>query len=306
MSIGGAGLARPEVTRKFVVGLFCGGAFHDVAFTRVDGCDVVRLYDWELRMRKVARSFFPEEGVVRDMDIRAENVGVLFADIGSAVPADGWLHLNAGIPCQDGSKANRRPHPARLREHVATFFIVVQRCLAKYRKVTWFAENVVCPEFIDTMKVLFPEAEFAVVNHASFSAEKRKRAYFASAEFDLTALTRLTGTCTVAEFFDIDQGRGPYLMRSGSSGSKSNCVWLSIDQQAPTLTSNGLLMRNERTGAEWRVPSDDTAKLRSLAALPKSTTADVTARRCAVARAVDGKVSREIARQLGAMHHDDA
>ena len=54
------------------------------------------------------------------------------------------------------------------------------------------------------MKVLFPEAEFAVVNHASFSAEKRKRAYFTSAEFDLTALARLTGTCTVAEFFDID------------------------------------------------------------------------------------------------------
>ena len=41
-------------------------------------------------------------------------------------------------------------------------------------------------------------------------------------------------------------------MRSGSSGSKSNCAWLSIEQQAPTLTSNGLLMRNERTGAEWR------------------------------------------------------
>ena len=95
-------------------------------------------------------------------------------------------------------------------------------------------------------------------------------------------------------------------MRSGSSGSKSNCVWLSIDQQAPTLTSNGLLMRNECTGSEWRVPSDDTVKLRSLAALPKSTSADVTARHCAVARAVDGKVSHEIARQLGAMHHDDA
>ena len=77
---------------------------------------------------------------------------------------------------------------ARLREHVATFFIVVQRLRAKYRKVTWFAENVVCTEFVDTMKVLFPEAEFAVVNHASFSAEKRKRAYFASAEFDLSLI----------------------------------------------------------------------------------------------------------------------
>ena len=80
MSMGGEGSARPKVTRKSVVGLFCGGAFHDVAFTRVDGCDVVRLYDydwWELRMRKVSRSFFPEEGVVRDMDIRAENVGAV-------------------------------------------------------------------------------------------------------------------------------------------------------------------------------------------------------------------------------------
>ena len=63
---------------------------------------------------------------------------------------------------------------------------------------------VVCTEFVGTIKVLFPEAEFAVVNHPSLSAEKRKRAYFASAEFDLTALARLTGTCTVAEFFDID------------------------------------------------------------------------------------------------------
>ena len=71
-------MARPEVTRKFIVGLFCGGAFHDVAFTRVDRCDVVmRLYDWKLRMRKVFRSFFPEEGVVRDMDIRAGNVGAM-------------------------------------------------------------------------------------------------------------------------------------------------------------------------------------------------------------------------------------
>ena len=54
-----------------------------------------------------------------------------------------YVHLNARLPCQDGSKANRRPHPARLREHAATFFTVVQRLRAKYRKVAWFAENVV-------------------------------------------------------------------------------------------------------------------------------------------------------------------
>ena len=140
-----------------------------------------------------------------------------------------------------------------------------------------------------------------MVNHAFFSAENRKRAYFATHQFDLTALERLTGSCTVAEFFDIDQDRAPYAMRSGSSGCKSNCEWHSVERHAPTLTSNGLLMRNERTGREWRVPSDATAKLRSLAALPTSDTKDATARRCAVARAVDGKVPQEIARQLSAM-----
>ena len=293
---------EPKIPRKRVVGLFCGAAFHDVAFARVSRCHVVRLYDWELRMRKLACLFFPGEGVVKEMDIRAENIGALEADIGLAVPAAGaWVHVNAGLPCQDGSKANRRRKPAQLREHVATFFILIQRLRAKYRKVTWFAENVVCPEFVDAMKALFPEANCALVNHASFSAERRKRAYFASPEFDLTALSRLTGGCTVAEFFDIDQGRGPYVMRSGSSGCKSNCEWRCIEQHAPTLTSNGLLMRNERTGREWRVPTDDMAKLRSLAALPTSHTNDATARRCAVARAVDGKVSDEIAKQLSAM-----
>ena len=99
-------------------------------------------------MRKVACSFFPEEGVVRDMGIRAGNVGVLDAAICSAVPAGGWLHFNAGLPCQDDSKANRRRDPARLREHIATFFIAVQRLRAKCREVTWSTENVVCAEFI--------------------------------------------------------------------------------------------------------------------------------------------------------------
>ena len=167
--------------------------------------------------------------------------------------------------------------------------------------MTWFAENVACSEFVETVKALFPEATFVMLNHASFSAEKRKRAYFATHQFDLTALERLTGSCTVAEFFGIDQDRGLYARRSGSSGCKSNCKWNSVERHAPTLTSNGLLMRNERTGREWRVPSDATAKLWSLAALPTSDTKDVTARRCAVARAMDGKVPQEIARQLSAM-----
>ena len=64
--------------------------------------------------------------------------------------------------------------------------------------------------------------------------------YFASTEFDLTALARLTGTCTVAEFFDIDQGRGPYLMRSGSSGSKSTCAYAEgFAENTPHNAANG-------------------------------------------------------------------
>ena len=87
MSADGQGELEPEVPRKNVVGLFCGAAFHEVVFARVSGCDVVRLYDWELRMRKLACLFFPERGVVKEMDIRAENIGALEADIGLAVPA---------------------------------------------------------------------------------------------------------------------------------------------------------------------------------------------------------------------------
>ena len=64
------------------VGLFCGAAFHDVVFAGIPGCDVVRLYDWEARMLKLACLFFPGEGVVKEMDIRAENIGPLEADIG--------------------------------------------------------------------------------------------------------------------------------------------------------------------------------------------------------------------------------
>ena len=81
MSADGQGELEPEVPRKNVVGLFCGAAFHDVVFARVSGCDVVRLYDWELRMRKLACLFFPKRGVVKEMDIRAENIGALEADI---------------------------------------------------------------------------------------------------------------------------------------------------------------------------------------------------------------------------------
>ena len=103
------------------------------------------------------------------MDIHAENIGALEADVGLAVPAaDAWVHVNAGLPCQDGSKVNHRRKPAQLREHVATFFIFMQRLQAKYRKVTWFAENVACPEFVEAMKALFPEATFVVLKGKGF------------------------------------------------------------------------------------------------------------------------------------------
>jgi len=52
---------------------------------------------------------------------------------------------------------------------------------------------VACPEFVNTMKALFREATFVMLNHASFSAEKRKRAYFATHQFDQTVLERRTG-----------------------------------------------------------------------------------------------------------------
>ena len=128
MSSDERGGVEPELPRNNAVGLFCGAAFHDLVFVRVPGCDVVRLCDWEVRMRELACLFFPEEGVVKGMDIRAENTGALEADVGLAVPAAGaWVHVNAGLPCQDGSKVNHRRKPAQLREHVATFFIFIQR-----------------------------------------------------------------------------------------------------------------------------------------------------------------------------------
>ena len=60
----------------------------------------MRLYDGEVRMRKLACLFFPEEGVVKGMDIRAENIGALEADVGLAVPAAGaWVYAKAGVLC---------------------------------------------------------------------------------------------------------------------------------------------------------------------------------------------------------------
>ena len=67
----------PPLVKKFVVGLYCGAAYHDVAFA--GGGGVVRLFDFNLRMCTLARLFFPRENVVRQFDIRAESVGALVA-----------------------------------------------------------------------------------------------------------------------------------------------------------------------------------------------------------------------------------
>lgn len=119
-------------------------------------------------------------------------------------------------------------------EHVATFFLVIQRMRARFGKVAWFAENVPCGAFMTTMKALFPECAHEVVDSANFSGEHRKRAYFSSPEFDLTKLKSLTGGCTVEEWFHLDPAVGPYEMRSDTSGSKE--VSLSLRARASVRT----------------------------------------------------------------------
>ena len=78
MSAGRKRPAEPEKSHetKFVVGMYCGAAYHDWAFAGVDGCEVVRLYDVESDMCRLAKLFFDRRrgrggGVVRQLDIRA-------------------------------------------------------------------------------------------------------------------------------------------------------------------------------------------------------------------------------------------
>ena len=98
---------------KFVVGMYCGAAYHDWAFAGVGGCEVVRLYDVERDMCRLAKLFFDRLGgrgdVVRQLEIRAESVGELVTDVESAVPhADqAWVHVNAG------RSRRRAPRPVR-------------------------------------------------------------------------------------------------------------------------------------------------------------------------------------------------
>ena len=79
--------------------MYCGAAYHDWAFAGVDGCEVVRLYDVESDMCRLAKLFFDRRrcrgDVVRQLDIRAENVGELVTDVETAVAhADqAWVHV---------------------------------------------------------------------------------------------------------------------------------------------------------------------------------------------------------------------
>ena len=149
---------------------------------------------------------------------------MLTLSVESAVsdPDRQWLHVNAGtqICLAMEAKRIRRREPSKLLEHVATFFFVVQRLQERFAKVTWFTENMVCEPFVATMKALFPDSVHEVIDSGRFTAEHRKRAYFASPEFDLTKLTELDGGCTVEEWFKLDAKNGPCEMRSGTSGTK--------------------------------------------------------------------------------------
>ena len=267
LQVGGFGKPKKARVRKYVVGLYCGAAYHEVPFAQQQECEVVRLYDVESDMCKLAELFFRRGGlrgdVVKQFDIRAETVPELHAYVVlSAVPEGErqWLHLNAGLPCNDGSKViPRRDENNRLIEHVATFFIIVQRMRSSFEKVAWFVEDVNCLAFVMSMKGLFPGAAHVVVDSARFTPERWVRAYFASPEFDLDALLQLDGGCTVEKWLQLDSKKGPCEMRSGSSGSKANCTWLSVARHAPTLTSNGLLVETRapvRSGAcrarPWR------------------------------------------------------
>ena len=150
-------------------------------------------------------------------------------------------------------------------EHVATFFFVVRSLQEYFAKVTWFAENVVCEPFVATMKALIPYSVHEVINSGRFTAEQHKRAYFASPEFDLTKLAELDGGCTVEEWFKLDAKNGSYEMRSRSSGTKESTTWNNVARRAPTLTSNGLIARNVRTGdLLWRVPTKAMEALRGV------------------------------------------
>ena len=108
------------------------------------------------------------------------------------------------------------------------------------------------------------------------------------------------------EWFKLDAKNGPCEMRSGSSGTKESTTWHNAARRAPTLTSNGLIARNVRTGEVWRVPTKAIEALRGLPALPPSLKPAVLTRRQAASCAVSGAVSLEIPLQLGALSHDSS
>ena len=94
--------ADARATEVDVFGLFSGGAFHELPFQRPGICGVRRVYDNDRTMLSVARELLgvaDEGNVGKHVDIRAESVEEVMADIGNAAVASKWVHVNAGIPC---------------------------------------------------------------------------------------------------------------------------------------------------------------------------------------------------------------
>ena len=62
LQVGGFGKPKKARVRKYVVGLYCGAAYHEVPFAQQKECEVVRLYDVESDMCKLAELFFRRGG----------------------------------------------------------------------------------------------------------------------------------------------------------------------------------------------------------------------------------------------------
>ena len=107
LQVGGFGKPKKARVRKYVVGLYCGAAYHEVPFAQQQDCEVVRLYDAESDMCKLAELFFrrggPRGDVVKQFDRKL--------DIGDIVHEGQLLLGYVCIYClwYLGTKAERTP-----------------------------------------------------------------------------------------------------------------------------------------------------------------------------------------------------
>ena len=234
----------------------------------------MRLFDFDARMCALARLFFPDETLFGSstFGLRAWGRWLLMLSPLCRTPIDsGCTSTQVCLATMEAKRiraATRRPVEAA----GARRDVLLRRTAptGAFREGDVFAENVVCESFVATLKALFPDSVHEVIDSGRFTAEHRKRAYFASPKLDLTKLTELDGGCTLEEWFKLDAKNGPCEMRSGSSGTKESTTWHSAARRrrAPTLTSNGLIARNVRTGEVRRVPTKAMEALRGLPALP--------------------------------------